>query len=97
MCFCYYRTGNILITTLRFVRYNLQLISKTAFMTDSLYLGKIQMNITIKGAPSGLRKNLVTESPLKIIKNAFSSTLEALFFLKLFKFLYARLRAIEIN
>ena len=66
-------------------------------MTDSLYLGKIQMIITIKGALSGLRKNLVTESPLKIIKNAFSFTLEALVFLKLFKFLYARLRAIEIN
>ena len=43
--------------------------------------------LTIKGALSGLRQFLATESPLKIMKNAFYFTLEALFVLKIFKFL----------
>ena len=41
----------------------------------------------IKGAFSGLRQFLVTESPLKIVKNTFYFTLKALFVLKIFKFL----------
>ena len=41
----------------------------------------------IKGAVSGLRQVLGTESPLKMIKNAFYFTLKALFVLKIFKFL----------
>ena len=36
---------------------------------------------------SGLRQILVTESPLKIMKNALYLTLKALFVLKMFKFL----------
>ena len=41
----------------------------------------------VKGAPSGLGQFLATESPLKIMKNAFYFTLKALFVLKIFKFL----------
>ena len=44
--------------------------------------------INIKGALSGLRQLLATESPLKIIKNAFYITLKALLVLKIFKFLF---------
>ena len=40
-----------------------------------------------KGALSGLRHFLATESPLKIMKNAFYFTSNALFVLKIFKFL----------
>ena len=41
----------------------------------------------IKGALSGLGRFLAAESPLKVIKNAFYFTSEALFILKIFKFL----------
>ena len=37
------------------------------------------------GALSGLKQYLATESPLKMMKNAFYFTLEALFVLKTFK------------
>ena len=40
-----------------------------------------------KGALSGLRQFLATESPLKMMKNAFYITLKALFVLKIFKIL----------
>ena len=39
---------------------------------------------TFKGAPEGLRQFLITETPLKMMKNAFYFTL---FLLKIFKFL----------
>ena len=38
-------------------------------------------------ALSGLRQFLATESPLKMMKNAFHFTLKALFVLKIIKFL----------
>ena len=41
----------------------------------------------LKGALSGLRQFLATESPLKMIKNALYFTSKALFVLKIFKFL----------
>ena len=41
----------------------------------------------LKGAPSGLRQFLATQSPLKIMKNAFYFTLKALFVLEIFKLL----------
>ena len=41
----------------------------------------------LKGALSGLRQFLATESPLKMIKNDLYFTLKALFTLKIFKFL----------
>ena len=40
-----------------------------------------------KGALSGLRYFLASESPLKMMKNAFCSTSKALFILKTFNFL----------
>ena len=40
-CFCH--TGNILITVIRFARYHLLLASNRTFMTDSIYLGTIQI------------------------------------------------------
>ena len=40
----------------------------------------------IKGALSGLRQFLATESPLQMMKNAFYFTSKALFVLKIFKF-----------
>ena len=43
--------------------------------------------IDIIGALSGLRQFLATESPLKIMKNAFYFTSKALFVLKIFNFL----------
>ena len=42
---------------------------------------------SIKGALSGLRQFLATESPFKNDKNAFYFTLKPHFFLKLLKFL----------
>ena len=42
----------------------------------------------LKGALSSLRRFLATESPLKMMKNAFCFTLKALFVLKMFKFLF---------
>ena len=41
----------------------------------------------VKGALSGLRQFLATESPLKMMKNAFHFILKALSVLKIFKFL----------
>ena len=41
----------------------------------------------IKGALSSRSQFLASESPLKMIKNAFYFTLRALFVLKIFKFL----------
>ena len=41
----------------------------------------------LKGALSGLRQFLATESPLKMMKNAFYFTSKGLFVLKIFKFL----------
>ena len=39
----------------------------------------------LKGALSGLRQSLTTESPLEMMKNAVYFTLKALFVLKTFK------------
>ena len=46
---------------------------------------------SVKGALSGLRQFLATECPLKIMKNVFYFTWNALFVLKIFKFLSWRL------
>ena len=43
---------------------------------------------SLKGALSGLRHILATESSLKMMKNVFHFTLKALFVLKIFKFLF---------
>ena len=49
----------------------------------------------VKGALSGLRQFLVTESPLKMMKNAFYIASKALFVLKIFKFLSRLLGRVE--
>ena len=43
--------------------------------------------VSIKGGLSGLRQFLATESPLKMMKNAFYFTSKALFVLKIFRFM----------
>ena len=43
--------------------------------------------ITVKGTLLGLRQFLATESPLKMMKNAFYFTLRTRFVLKIFQFL----------
>ena len=55
----------------------------------SLNPGPVQVSlaVNIKGALLGLRQFLATESPLKVMKNAFCFTFKALFVLKIFKFL----------
>ena len=49
--------------------------------------GTNETKVVIKGALPGLRQFLATENPLKMIKNTFYFTIEALFVLKIFKFL----------
>ena len=46
-----------------------------------------EKNFTLKGALSGLRQFLATDSPLKMMKNAFYFTSRSLSILKIFKFL----------
>ena len=53
----------------------------------SLYLQGQNYHVTLKGALSGLRQFLETESRLKVLENAFYFNLKALFVLKIFKFL----------
>ena len=43
----------------------------------------------------GLRQVLTTESPLKMMKNAFYFTLKALFVLKIFKYLFRLFRHVK--
>ena len=55
---------------------------------DSEVLEKIIIREKLfKGTLLGLRQFLTTESPLKMMKNAFYLTLKALFIFKIFKFL----------
>ena len=53
----------------------------------TFYKNMYKRNNILKSALSGLRQFLVTENPLKIMKNNYF-TLKALFILKIFKFLY---------
>ena len=50
-------------------------------------VAKISPHCILKGALSGLRQLLTTESPLGMMKNAFYFSLKVLFVLKVFKFL----------
>ena len=52
--------------------------------TDCILLSSFEL----KGTLSGLRQFLATESPVKMMKNAFYFTLTALFVLKIHKFLF---------
>ena len=58
----------------------------TFYTVTEKYLDHIQSS-RLKGALLGLRQFLATESPLKMTKNAFYFTLNALLVLKIFKFL----------
>ena len=61
---------------------------RTTKILKYYHFSKLKKAINIfKGALSGLRQFLATESPLKTMKNPFYFTLEALFVLKVFKFL----------
>ena len=51
--------------------------------------------LDFKGLLSGLRQFLTTESPLKMMKNAFYFMLKAFFVLKIFTFLYWYFRPAE--
>ena len=63
-------------------------------LSEILFSRMIRRNVFLnrsevffEGALSGLRQFLATESPLKVMKNAFYLTSKALFVLKMFKFL----------
>ena len=45
------------------------------------------LNVKLKDALLSLTQSLATESPLKLMKNAFYFTLKALFVLQIFTFL----------
>ena len=55
-------------------------------MAFILFISKV-LSSNIKGTLTGLTYVLATESPLKMMKNAFYFTTKALFVLKTFKFL----------
>ena len=56
-------------------------------LSSMLKDGFICKTVSVKGTLSGLRLFLLTEIPIKMMKNAFNVTLKALFVLKIFKFL----------
>ena len=56
------------------------------FLLVSLNRSRV-FHVNFEDALSDLRTLLATESPLKMMKNAFYFTLKALFVLKIFKFL----------
>ena len=64
-------------------RYNI----RTNFYWQSNRLKNGGQYTEFKGALSGLRQFLATESPFEMLKNAFYSTLKALFVLTTFKLL----------
>ena len=56
--------------------------------TQEYYCTALSLSaLSFKGVLSGLRQFLATESPLKMMKNAFYFISKALFLLKIFKFL----------
>ena len=59
----------------------------TLFLKQFLTSQNIRKNRNIKGALSGLRQCLPSEIPLKMMKNTFCFTWNALFVLKIFKLL----------
>ena len=55
--------------------------------TDNVLVALKYDQKLIKGTLSGLRQIITTEIPSKVMRNAFSFTLEGLSVLKMFKFL----------
>ena len=72
--------------TLRMSRFLLHLL---VYLWTSFKFGIKSHKIehTLKGALSGLKQFLATESPLKMMKNAFHFTSKALFVLRIYEFL----------
>ena len=73
-----------------FAETNVQNVFLSQYIPETFFSYAMQnANIIplLKGALSGLRQFLATESLLKMIKNAFYFTLKAIFILKIFKFL----------
>ena len=65
----------------------LSLAKKVVFLKgESLTLTQTVLQFNFKGALSGLRQCLATESPLKMMKNAFYFTSEALSFSRCLSF-----------
>ena len=58
-----------------------------SFNTIKVVIDEKEFQYLFKGALSGLRQSLTTESLLKMMKSAFYFTSKALFVLKIFKFL----------
>ena len=91
MVACKFRNiGNLAI--LRAARQIFSRLSVEKLMFENVavkfcFLNRLVSKVVFKGAISGLRKFLATESPLKIMKNTFYFTFRALFMFKLFKFL----------
>ena len=67
---------------------NFESPTKSLDMSQGLWLSRTgNEKVKIQGALSGLRQFLATETPLKMMKNAFNFTSKAFFILKIFKFL----------
>ena len=65
----------------------LKLLTQIALCEHVYDNGLLNGNFKVKGALSGLRQILATESPLKMMKNAFYFSSKALLVLEISKFL----------
>ena len=65
----------------------LKLLTHIALCEHVYDNGLLNRNFKVKGALSGLRQILATESPLKMMRNAFYFSSKALLVLEIFKFL----------
>ena len=66
---------------------NKNFVSVIVSITLCCKINLTDINCSVKRALSGQRQFLATESPLKVMKNAFYFTSKAFFVLKIFKFL----------
>ena len=69
----------------KYGRFDLELLNEEECLTDFRF-NKLD-TIRFKGALSGLRQFLATESSLEMMKNVFYFTVKAPFIFKIFKFL----------
>ena len=81
-----------LFLMLHFFRYKWNVLKKLkSFLKACFFVTPVLQVVSIKWEKSrlsGLRQFIATESPLKMVKNAFYFTLKVFFILKIFKFLY---------
>ena len=72
----------------KYTKYNMYLsIMMVIWIKQHLSNFRSSIHEKVKGALSALRQFLAVESPLKLMKKAFYFTSNALFVLKIFKFL----------